>query len=112
MFSCDGFIENPIFGHGINSFIHYIGHPAHNNYIDLLFGLGLVGFSMYYIIHLKILKRLINLSDQYLMILFILLLVLMDFGFVALVSKTSMFMLVSCDLISKNLLRKKNENGN
>jgi O-antigen ligase len=105
----DGFVENPIFGHGINSFIDYLGHPAHNNYVELLYGIGIIGFSIYYFIHIKLLKRLFEASNQYLMVIFILLLILMDFGFVALVSKTSMFMLISCDLISKNILQKNNE---
>lgn len=44
------FMENPILGNGIDSFQHNnrIGLYAHNNYLEILCGLGLLGFFIYY----------------------------------------------------------------
>ena len=56
----NGWLENPIFGHGFDSFKFYnlrvTGHNyyAHNNYVELLYDLGLVGFLLYYYIYIYI----------------------------------------------------------
>lgn len=57
------FLENPIFGVGIGCFRDYSvthGGPdlyAHNNYLEVLANLGLVGFFIYYINLLFLVKR-------------------------------------------------------
>ena len=45
------FFEKPILGHGINSFAYTteFGAYAHNNYMELLANVGIVGFALYYI---------------------------------------------------------------
>lgn len=51
----DAFWEKPLFGYGINSFKEIYGLAmgrtvyAHNNYIELLVDVGLVGFCIYYV---------------------------------------------------------------
>ena len=56
-FGWDRFWESPIWGHGINCFRFFSNQSylffgrnyyAHNNYIELLTDVGLVGFSIYY----------------------------------------------------------------
>lgn len=45
------FFEKPIFGHGINTFAYTtdFGTYAHNNYMELLANVGIIGFALYYI---------------------------------------------------------------
>ena len=57
------FLENPILGVGLDGFReansgYMHGFYAHCNYTELLADLGLVGFSIYYIIYAMILKKL------------------------------------------------------
>ncbi len=42
--SLDYFMENPLFGIGINNFPHYVGGATHNSYMQVLAEVGLVGF--------------------------------------------------------------------
>lgn len=56
-FNC--FLSNPVFGIGISSFMYYFGDKygtykyAHNNYLELLADLGIIGFLIHYIWALK-----------------------------------------------------------
>ena len=45
-----GWFERPIFGHGLDSFkfISIFNVYSHNNYVELLFDMGLVGLIIYY----------------------------------------------------------------
>lgn len=56
------FLENPIFGYGIGCFGNLL-HSAmgkttysHNNYIELLVGVGIIGAIVFYYIYLKVVK--------------------------------------------------------
>ncbi len=57
------FVSSPLFGHGINTFKSMYGQItghfayAHNNYVELLADLGMVGFLLYYSLHFKLLRR-------------------------------------------------------
>ena len=59
------FAKSPLFGNGINTFQYYYGTAtgfyayAHNNYIEILSTLGLLGFCLYYARHYKMIKGLI-----------------------------------------------------
>ncbi len=52
--SMDAFLEKPITGWGINNFANYSRNHsgpflyAHNNYLEILSSLGLIGFTIYY----------------------------------------------------------------
>ena len=65
-----GWLENPIFGHGIDSFKYYnqkmTGHfyYAHNNYVELLYNLGIIGFIYFYWIYWYLYKKLKSLPIQ------------------------------------------------
>lgn len=56
-------LASPLFGHGINSFKELYGAItnhyayAHNNYIEILTDLGIIGFLLYYSLHFSIIKR-------------------------------------------------------
>ena len=49
-FGIEKFWQKPILGYGLNNFrnFHITGQYSHNNYIEVLFSGGLVGFIMYY----------------------------------------------------------------
>ena len=63
--------ESPLLGFGVDTFKYYnlrtTGHfyYAHNNYVELLYDLGLVGFLAYYGFYLHILNQLKKLSSVY-----------------------------------------------
>lgn len=65
------FINSPLLGHGINGFRvlygkasgHYV--YAHNNFVELLADLGIVGFSLYYFIYYKLIRRLLCIGKKY-----------------------------------------------
>lgn len=60
----EGWLDSPLFGYGIDSFKYYnmqtTGHHfyAHNNYVELLFDVGIIGFVVYYWIYYYIIKQL------------------------------------------------------
>jgi len=54
------FLDSPLWGHGINAFAVTggYGHYSHNNYIEILSALGLIGSITYYSIYVYCLKKL------------------------------------------------------
>jgi len=60
------FKEKPIIGHGLGNYRIFLDNAigfrtySHNNYIELLTGVGILGFVSYYIIYMHIIKRLIK----------------------------------------------------
>lgn len=57
-------LQRPFLGHGLDTFKYYnqqvtgAFHYAHNNYVEMLYDFGLVGFILYYAFPLKCLRRL------------------------------------------------------
>lgn len=43
----DIFYKDPVFGIGIENTRHYLGTYTHNNFVEILAGTGIVGFSVY-----------------------------------------------------------------
>lgn len=77
------YIKKPIFGWGIGSFSVVSGSTlpySHNNYVELLFATGIIGFLIYYSIYIYILKKIkflkigVKLDDCLLTIIFVALL--------------------------------------
>ena len=104
------FKEKPVFGHGGNSFVSYMreinySHVAysHNNYVELLYTLGMFGFIIYYsfwifvmINTIKIIRKCDNESSKRTGILFVIiqcLLLILDYGCVSYVMEFNMFLL-------------------
>ena len=56
------FWEKPFFGYGFGNFQRATGlhYYAHNNFVELLVDLGLIGFSIYYCFYVNVFVRLIN----------------------------------------------------
>lgn len=61
-FGLELFIENPFLGYGLNNYhlFHWSGVYSHNNYIEVLVSLGVIGFIVYYLIFIKSLNTLIR----------------------------------------------------
>ncbi len=57
-------LESPIWGHGIDSFKYYNRETtgyffySHNNYVELLHNVGIIGFSIYYYFVVKVIFKL------------------------------------------------------
>lgn len=85
------FQQQPIFGYGINNFRHLFGQVtgsyeyAHNNYIELLVGIGMIGTLIYYTGHLYILKKTFMKSDNWLAFVFVIILTVLviDIGLIS-----------------------------
>lgn len=54
-FGLELFMENPFLGYGLNNYqlFHWSGAYSHNNYIEVLVSLGIVGFIIYYSIFIN-----------------------------------------------------------
>ena len=48
-------MENPLLGYGLNNYhlFHWSGVYSHNNYIEVLVSLGIIGFIIYYSIFIN-----------------------------------------------------------
>ena len=59
-----GWLTSPLWGHGVDTFKYFnlerLGYffYAHNNYVELLYDMGIVGFALYYAFVVKSLKKL------------------------------------------------------
>lgn len=106
-----GWSERPMFGHGLDSFKFFneqiTGRKfySHNNYIEILYDFGLVGFILYYVFIYKLYKRLISLPKEYeiysiLAIGIIIELLLFDIGGVSYYANLNMIMLCIASIIS------------
>ena len=91
------FKESPLIGYGINNYRVLLGKDigrityAHNNYIELLVGLGILGAIIYYSIYANavicLLKSKNNSSLRYLFLTFLLCVLIIDFASVNYYSK-------------------------
>ncbi|MGI6387355.1 MAG: O-antigen ligase family protein [Desulfomonilia bacterium] len=53
-----GWMNNPIFGHGVEAFRYDFGKTSHATPVDLLYNFGLIGFLLFYSIFISIVRRL------------------------------------------------------
>lgn len=63
------FLKQPLFGYGLNNFAFLFGRNlggayAHNNFIELLVDLGIVGFAVYYSFYAYIIGKLFLIRDD------------------------------------------------
>lgn len=100
------FKEKPLLGYGVNSFRHYYDSYSHNNFVELLFGLGLMGFLVYYQIHFKLVQSIRKLKGNSGIYLFTGIILLMDIGYVSYESKINMLVFVTLLIQCQQLQRK------
>lgn len=98
----DYWTENPLFGHGLDSFKYfnmYMGGGfkySHNNYVELLYDFGLIGFVLYYSIYVYILKRTLRHKRTFVSILVYMILIellVFDFGGISYYTNGSIILL-------------------
>jgi len=76
------FYENPILGVGMNNFRYFFAKYAHNTYLELVVGLGIIGLVLFYSIHYTIIKKIIfmkTLITRRLLIMLVLVILALDF---------------------------------
>lgn len=105
------FTSSPWLGYGIDSFRYYHHQYSHNNYIELLFGLGFLGPLIYYSIHILLAKKLLKLHNGIFIISFLIALFIMDFGTVTYNKKANMLIFVTLICFSNKLISKKSFNN-
>lgn len=100
----DAFHKSPILGMGIDNArlmtraMYGYNHYLHNNYVELLADVGILGFCAYYFMYVYILKneiKLIRIRDRevYVIITMTVILLIMDYGMVSYYAKETYFYL-------------------
>ena len=80
------FQEHPIFGAGQDGYRYTtrILTYSHNNYVELLANLGITGFSLYYVIYIRLLSRSVQIFKKNMLpVAFILAILISDIGVVS-----------------------------
>jgi len=99
------FMDNPVFGTGLNTFRVFLGKYAHNNYLELLVDVGMIGFVLFYaiygIVFLEIKKMNKSKLRRYMLIMVIILL-LMDLATVSYFNKLILLVLLYIYFVAKN----------
>ena len=110
-------LQDPIGGIGIGC-SHYLaaayaGHDyyLHNNYVEMLSGGGIIGFAAYYWFHIYLLYKIIKARKNdaslfSLALVWMLLILMLDYGMVSYYSKTQWFTLMTVYLIYQKMTAK------
>lgn len=112
--------QRPILGFGIGNTHYlvnqYIGRDTymHNNYVEMLCGGGLVGFLLYYAMHISCIWNLLRLRKENkplfsLGIVWIVLILFMDYGMVSYYGKADYLYLMTIFLIIEKLKQQKRQ---
>jgi len=100
------FVDNPILGIGIGSLKSILGTYSHSNFIELLAGIGIVGFLIFYSLYFNIflvLSRFKNKNKKLFFYILLLCLLLMDLTQVTYYYKFSILSLLLIGFIIENL---------
>lgn len=99
------FTEKPLIGYGINNFNMVARTYSHNNYVELLFGVGLIGTLIFYSIYFQLFKIVFFMKDYYLKVIFIayiLILLILDMANVSYGSKILLYTLIYLYILAEN----------
>jgi len=105
------FAEHPLFGVGLNNFRVFLGGYAHNNYLELLVGIGIIGTALFYTIYVLTIRNIykmpnIKIKKYFYVMVFILL--ALDVATVTYFTKPLLFLLLYIYYVA----RKSSENLN
>lgn len=105
------FKDYPLLGVGISNFQNFnrLGLYAHNNYMELLAGVGMVGTVIFYSIYyfsLKAIAKIKDLNLKIIFVFFIFILLIMDIAVVSYGSKYLLYILVFITAFSEDLIHK------
>jgi len=102
----DLFIQNPLYGHGINTFRTFADKYSHNNYIELLSGVGITGTFLYYRVYWQLFKGLKKIQSDRVIYRFLLVTLLcflvMDVALVSYYYKIVLLTLVFISIFSED----------
>ena len=99
------FLDYPIFGKGFCYSYKLWGVYSHNNYIELLMNNGIMGFCLYYFIHIKMGVYALKMNYKYkffnskLMIIILVILLFLDIGSVNFYTRFTLVLLAVCSRI-------------
>ena len=113
------FTEHPILGHGINNFralsnqLFKLDHNfyAHNNYVELLVGVGLIGFLIYYTPIFKMFVNGVKSKTSLIMKIFLFCVLFTDMFWVSYYNVTTQFILCILFIVNKIITHNKYENN-
>ncbi len=97
--------ERSMFGYGIDNFRVFAGTYSHNNYIELLVGVGFVGLALFMSIYFSILYKINKIANKFLKFnLFILIVgfMIMDVAMVSYANKVTLFFILFVSIVAEN----------
>jgi len=59
-----GWLQNPLFGNGVEAFRDRFGITSHSTPVDLLYNFGLIGFTLFYAVFLSVFRRSLRAHDR------------------------------------------------
>lgn len=98
------FTHRPLLGYGLDSFGTFEGTYAHNNFIEVMVSTGIVGFFVYYSMHVYLIYKSFKLpkSDlKYILLYFILIVTAMDVAVVSYYNKFYILVLLFISILIK-----------
>ncbi len=98
------FMDNPLFGTGMDTVRSYAGLYAHNNYAELLADSGLVGLILYYMIYISLAYKALLIKDKWIksyLLMFVFSLFTYDLGGVSYYDKFTLSMIVFASYIAE-----------
>ncbi len=105
-FGLTAFQSNPLLGYGLDNFRTLTsGQYAHNNPVELLVGVGLLGVVTYYSIHAFLLKKIYAMKQselKYILYFFVLSILLMDLTTVSYGGKLIIFSMLYISIIAES----------
>jgi O-antigen ligase len=99
------FSEHPLFGLGISNFIVLYGLYTHNNYIELLANVGIIGFVLFYLIYFFLFVKIFNMKngfDKLMLFVFIILTLFMQMAFISYYSKLMFLLIIAFAVIAES----------
>jgi len=100
-------IENrPLLGYGMANFhfVSFNGQYAHNNYIETLANVGIIGAIVFYLIYISLIKKIFMMKKcdlKYMLFYFVLIFLFMDFAVVTYGSKFTIYTLLYLAFIAE-----------
>lgn len=110
-FGLEHFTEAPILGHGVDNYRNYYpnGQYAHNNFIEVLFDLGLIGIVMFYAMYFIVIRSVFKIKDIHLKIIILIVLinaVMIDMARVSYDDKLTIYLLAFFSVLAEQNSRK------
>ncbi|NEW60755.1 O-antigen ligase family protein, partial [Sulfurovum sp. bin170] len=103
------FSGDPIFGIGLNNARHFLGKYTHNNYLELLIGVGIIGTIFFYSIYVVTLRNIYFMPKSQIRKYFfvmILIVLLMDMGTVTYYTKPLLFLVLYIYFVAEKEIEK------